>query len=134
MAVLSDDEFRQATVKNGGATRNLKTGKTVKVGQNAWAVGGAQNSSGNRIPEETHDVAGYTTDHVREHRRRLAAQVTDPNVNQGSWVEGSNVVHDASNVYVGKGAYRKAMNAGNARGEREIFGFKKGKSKPVVPK
>lgn len=129
MAVLSDKQFAANTLANGGATRNLHTGEEVSLGQNAWAVGRAPNDKGKAVPESSYPAAGYTSAQVREHRKMLQSQVSDPDAHQGSWVENGSVVNDASSVFRGPGSKGKALLAGYARGERAVFGFEHGKDR-----
>lgn len=121
MTTLSDAEFHQQALQ-GGASRDAATGNVPDRG---YMVGGARDLADQPFPEIKHPVDQFTLDHVRHHARAIRDQFgPDASVHQGAWVEGEDVVLDASEQVP---TYSSAVTAAKMRGERAVYDVRRGK-------
>lgn len=122
---LSDEEFHAAALA-GGASRHAVTGNVPDRG---YMVGGARDLENQPYPELKHPVDSLTVDHVRHHAREIRDRFgPDATVHQGAWVEGSDVVMDASEQV---STYSSAMTAAKMRGERAVYNVRRGRDHHV---
>jgi hypothetical protein len=119
---LNDVEFHQQALA-GGASRHVGTGNVPDRG---FMVGGARNLDNQPFPEIKHDVDSFSVDHVRQHARAIRDHFGEAptNVHQGAWVEGKEVVLDASEAI---DHYTDAITAAKLRGERAIYNVRRGR-------
>lgn len=112
---LNDAEFHQQALA-GGASRSSST---YEVPSRGYMVGGARNLSDQPFPEQQYAVDQFAVHHVRTHARAIRDHFGEDNsVHQGAWVEGDNVVLDASQ---NMGTYHEAISAAKDRQERAIY-------------
>lgn len=126
MSTLNDEEFHSAALA-GGASRHAVTGNVPDRG---FMVGGARDLENQPFPEIKHPVESFSVDHVRHHARAIRDQFgPDAAVHQGAWVEGQDVVLDASEQIP---TYSSAMTAAKMRGERAIYNVRRGRDHHVT--
>lgn len=122
MGILNDQEFHEQALA-GGASRHSST---FEVPSRGYMVGGARNMADQPFPEQMYPVDKFSVDHVRTHARAIREHFGEEatNVHQGAWVEGDNVVLDASEAMP---TYHEGITAAKKRGERAIYDVKHGK-------
>lgn len=90
-------------------------------------VGGARTLADAPFPEYKHPVDQFTVDHVRHHARSIRDSFGDETlVHQGAWVEGSDVVLDASENIP---TYSSAITEAKMRGERAVYDVRRGRDR-----
>ena len=120
MGVLNDFEFYEQA-QTGGASRHYQSGAVPDRG---YMVGGTKNPQGIPFPEVKRPIDQFTLDDVRHHSRAIRDHFGDNlNVHQGAWVEGNDVVLDASEQFDSR---LHAMTAAKDRGERAVYDLNRG--------
>lgn len=118
--VISDAQFHQQAL-DAGSTRHFRTLRAPE--STGYAVGGAGMS------ERSIPAAEFTQAHVAEHLAAMHERFgMDPEMHQGAWREGPDVVLDASNVVQSK---PQARLKGLLRKERAIYDLGAGKDIPL---
>lgn len=135
--VVSAVQFSAAT-RSGGSTMIARTGEVLPVGRAnskraAYAVGGAKDKSGQRIPTVNEPLRGgeadLPIDKVLQHRRRVQRSSASPDIAVGSWDARlsdnprQEVDIDASEVVEGR---RQAKRMGVRRGEDAVYALHRG--------
>lgn len=124
MTVLSDSQFVEHTLSDGGATRSIHDGSVPTSG---YAVASMRDSAGKRFRTRSYPASALSPAVAARGLARTQARTSSPQAHQGSWrpdADPTRVFLDTSEVDPHR---LSAMTKAVTRGETAVYDVARGK-------